>query len=418
MSRFIGIRHRVKRTAQGEARPTQIVILDGDAKPRKLDLETEDDELDFLLARLPVAWRALGEDEEVPAGVLPRHVKETAKGRKVPTGFDGFKAGDVVGLVAGGSGGNLAFALSRRAEEIGAEALCIPSGQLKDLRGEASEKDDDALILARAVRNEYTRFKPVSRRDRDLITLVETWRDREEVMKARIGADQRLRQRMIGKVFRSEEGRYPEGAIEDAYAEARANDIVVQALVKEENRLKKAVETAIEGMPVYKEFLSTVEGCGPLVAARIIAAAGDIRRFSTIDGFKAYLGVHLRDGAFPRRKAGTRANWNALGRQGFYLLADQFVKRKDSEWGKKLRAYKVQFREKHPEQVQDGKRTLYTDGHIHRMAIWRTVTRFAEALYRAWRRIEGLAGDAKTPPKARPIPTPPVTETPAPGAVP
>lgn len=30
----------------------------------------------------------------------------------------------------------------------------------------------------------------------------------------------------------------------------------------------------------------------------------------------------------------------------------------------------------------------FTDGHIHRRAVWRTVTKFAEHLYRSWRRLE------------------------------
>jgi transposase len=400
VTRFIGIRHRIKRTAKGEARPTQVVIVEGGkSKSRKIDLKNEDEELDFVLGRLPTRYGTEEEFKDAITTVLKRHVKTTETGQRAPSAYDGFTAGDVIAVVAGGSGGNLSFALSRRAEEIGAEVLCIPCGSFKDRRGDA-DKDDDALTLAKLAREFRTElFKPVTRRDRDLIFLVETWRDREDAMKARIAAEQRLRQRLIGKIFRSAEGFYPEGAIEDAFDAARSNDVIVQALLKEENRLKVEVEKAICEMPVYSQFLANVEGCGPLVAARIISAAGDIRRFATIEGFKAYLGVHIREGAFPRRQAGKRSNWNDLGRQGFYLLADQFVKRKDSEWGLKLRAYKVQFREKHPVEIKEGKRTLYTTGHIHRMAIWRTVTRFAEALYREWRRIEGLAGPAQTPKK-------------------
>lgn len=407
MTRHIGIRHRVKCTVQGEARPTQMALLvDGAAKPRLIDLDTEDDELDFLQGRLPTAWRKLEDGEGVPPGVLPRHVKETAKARKIPTAYDGFASGDVVATVAGGSGSNFTFALSRRGEEIGAEVLVIPPGSLKEWRTtHDSERDDDAALLAALAKDMREIFKPVARRDRDLITIVETWRDREDAMKARIAAEQRLRQRMIGKVFRNEEGRYPEGALEDAYDAARASDPIVQALVKEERRLNKMVEDAVQAMPIYREFLSGVEGCGPLIAARIIAGIGDIRRFETLSGFKAYCGVHVCNGAFPRRKKGSRANWSALARQGFYLfVGDQCVKRKDSEWGQKLRAYKAQFRTKHPEPSKDGKRTLYTDGHIHRMAIWRTATRFAEALFRKWRQLEGLAGPAQTPKKERPVP--------------
>jgi hypothetical protein len=54
--RVIGIRHRVKKTAEGEARPTQVVILEN-GEPKTLELETETDELDFVLGRFPTSFR-------------------------------------------------------------------------------------------------------------------------------------------------------------------------------------------------------------------------------------------------------------------------------------------------------------------------------------------------------------------------
>ena len=58
-------------------------------------------------------------------------------------------------------------------------------------------------------------------------------------------------------------------------------------------------------------------------------------------------------------------------------------------WGKKLREYKVKLREKHPEVVEVGGKKRYTDGHIHKMALWRTITKFAEWLYNEWWKLEG-----------------------------
>lgn len=65
-----------------------------------------------------------------------------------------------------------------------------------------------------------------------------------------------------------------------------------------------------------------------------------------------------------------------------------------------LLSYKLRFRERHPEVVEEavqqkrGKRTItvmkkrYTNGHIHKMAIWRTLTKFVTELFRVWTRIE------------------------------
>ena len=44
--RIIGIRHRIKKTAKNEARPTLLYILNDDGSTSTLELKTEDDELD------------------------------------------------------------------------------------------------------------------------------------------------------------------------------------------------------------------------------------------------------------------------------------------------------------------------------------------------------------------------------------
>jgi len=104
---------------------------------------------------------------------------------------------------------------------------------------------------------------------------------------------------------------------------------------------------------------------------------------------KAFLGVHvLLDGRFPRKRRGEVANWNPAGRQALYLLADQFNRRPDSQWGERLLYYKKVLRERHPEVVIENGKKRYTKGHIHKMALWRTLTKFVESLYRDWLRIE------------------------------
>ncbi len=86
---------------------------------------------------------------------------------------------------------------------------------------------------------------------------------------------------------------------------------------------------------------------------------------------------------------GSIANWDeARGRQALVQFADQMNYRPSSPWGKRLAAYKKAIRARHPEVVQENGKRRYTDGHILRMARWRTLTRFVEWMAREWMRID------------------------------
>lgn len=421
MSRVIGIRHRVKKTAEGEARPTQLCIVDGKVQ-RKLDLESETDELDFLLGHFPVKyravraddtlssfqphhikWRELKKDEEWIA--LEAHRREHGKKRfeavKVPEAYDGLRAGDQVAMALGGSGSRLAFALSRRAEELGngTAVFRVTPKDLKEWREKSGrDKNDDAETLAKMFQAGQCAFWPTNRRERDLIRLTEAYRSRIEAMKARIGCEQRLRQLIIGGIFCSEEGRYPEGSIEQAYDDRKANDAIMQALLAEESQRERELVKLVEESPVYQRIFTPIQGVGPLIAARLLVAIGDIRRFSTDAKLKAFLGVHVLasgkyadvpvEKSFPRQRGGMVANWHPDGRQALYLLADQFNRRPNSEWGQVLLRYKAHFRSQYPEALEQNGKKRYTDGHIHKMALWRTLTKFVERLFTKWWKLE------------------------------
>lgn len=423
MVRFIGIRHRVKRTAEGEARPTMVAIREG-TNVRTLELEDDTAELDFVLGRFPTSFRR-AEPEEDLSEFAPHHVKKRNKGKPneetyVPVGYEGLAAGDVVAMSLGGSGDRMAFALSRRGEEIGSSVFRIPPFVFKEQRGDAS-KEEDHRLLADLVERAPDLFYGVGPRDRQFIEMRETYRARRDIQKDRIRCEQRLRQRFIGRVFLTTDGRYPEGAIEDRFDEAKASDAILSSCLTEEKGRESELKRAVKALDVWREIFDGVEGCGEVLAGGIITPIGDIRRFPTPARLKRYCGVHvLSDGRFPRRRTGTVSNWSPEARQALFLLSQQFTYRPASEWGLYLRRMKAGFRERHPvvecgacrvpwEQCTKRKEVpmrdegetevpaeaakgrharRYTDGHIHKMAVWRTLTRFVERLHRDWTRLE------------------------------
>ncbi|TAN57185.1 hypothetical protein EPN15_05275 [Patescibacteria group bacterium] len=397
MGRIIGIRHRVKRTAEGEARPTQIVIKDGYALEYH-DLDDETAELDFVCGRFPIEYRQTREGENLTE-FQSHHIKTQKKKEsdertlKVPSKYDGLQDGDIAVMALGGSGDRLAYALSRRGDRIGAKVLRIPPSTLKETRENLGEiKEDDAKTLISLFESSRNLFYELTPRDRDLIKVSESLRARRDAQKDRIACEQRLRQRFIGRIFLSDSGYYPEGSIEDEYDKMKATDIILRNLIGEEKEREKELRKAVNELNVWHAIFSPIKGCGEVIAAGIIAPIGNIMRFKSDGALKKFAGVHvLEDGRFARKRMGSTANWNPQLRQALYLLGDQFNRHPDSVWGQKLREYKVKFREKHPEVVENGKKK-YSKAHIHKMATWRTLTKFVEWLHKEWTRIERETG--------------------------
>ena len=449
MRRHIGIRHRVKRTTKNEARPTMMAILD-EHGVRDFKLETETEEKDFLLGVLPIAWqgaspldqvgacpvhhckwRKLKKDEnpeQFPSHHLRHEGKDVFLLTKVPSAYEGYREGDMVGMVLGGSGDRFAYALSRRGEAIGASVYRITPFALMALRQARgltkAEKDIDHTLLAELVMFENHHFQLVTPRERELIALRQFFDERMDAMRERVKCDVRLARRMVGQVFLNPEGFYPEGRIEDLTDEKKASDVILQGMAKEEAARDRELAKAVAELEVYQRLLGEVEGVGPRIAAGIIAGIGEVRRFPTSAKLKAFCGVHVQRGgkyanvppehAFPRKRSGEASHWNeALVRQSLLRFGENFYLRPKSFWGQKFSYYKQTFRERHPEvvckqcgvpwaecQTQSMHSRAYNDGHITRMAMWRTLTKFVEWLWKAWWELEVEHGATKPPRKA------------------
>jgi hypothetical protein len=385
------------------------IITDGNMK--RVDLAEDTDELDFVLGRLPVKYRPVEPNEDL-SGFIVRHLKarKIKEGEDtstlpqkflyslgplglhlvthVPSVYDGLKPGDEVAMIMGGSGDRLAFALSRQAEKIGAKIYRIPVARLKKYRESITcDIDEDAVTLADMLVLRPEEFYLMRPADRKLILVVERFRAHRDAMKERIKCQLRIYQRMSGKIFCSEDGMYPEGTIEDEFDKAKASDEILIALVKEEGRRKRELTAALNDLDVFQKVFKPIEGMGTL-AGPIIATIQDIRRFQSDPKLQAFCGVHVKDGRFVRQRAGVQSNWKKEARQALYLFADQCNRRPDSVWGQRFLQYKANLRAKHPEVVVVDDKKRYTDGHIHKMAAWRTLSRLVRHIYKAWWKIE------------------------------
>jgi len=188
----------------------------------------------------------------------------------------------------------------------------------------------------------------------------------------------------------------------------KASSPVLLALEQEEGLALKNLEKAVQALDIFQEVFAHIPGCGPRITAGLMSAIVDIRRFKTAAKLVKYLGAHvLPDGTFPRRRIGQTSNWDPDGRQEVWNIGGQFLRQinSDTKWGNYLKKMKIALRAKHPDIVEvvvinkDGKKAKvkrYTNGHIQKMATWRTLTRFTESL---WTELWKLEKSAKASPQ-------------------
>lgn len=351
-ARTIGIRHQRKRTVGGAARPTQIAIYNGAKRPLVLDLEDTQAELDFVVGQLPLKWRVVEPDEDLE-GVPERHIKwKNTKAKKndkpegvpdshlrlekgtwrqatkVASHYEGLRTGDSIAMVLGGSGDTFAAALTTRATRMGAAVYRISPHMLHDLRLD-DDKDQDAHLLAQTLTQRPALFYRSRPREAAIVHVKERWDLLWQATQARIACEQRLHQQAVGKAFR-EAGDVDGGnaALEHAYDQLKANDETFQNLLAAERRCERELDKAVKRTDVWQKVFADVEGIGPRLAGRIIAAVGDIRRFIVE--------------ANPNQIAGSKARSDEIERRLdvqtlFAHVADEIAQDSDKSMWRKLR---------------------------------------------------------------------------------
>lgn len=156
-----------------------------------------------------------------------------------------------------------------------------------------------------------------------------------------------------------------------------------------EKHLEKDIKDLVKEYPIYNLYLKDVKGISHILSAGLISWVGDISRFQTISKLWAYSGLHVIEGEAARRRKGEPSNWNSRLKTHCWKLGESFVKSR-GEYRGLYDKYRAADELLHPEPVVDGKRTLYTKGHMFARAKRKTVKVFLSHLWVRWRELEGL----------------------------
>jgi hypothetical protein len=439
--RVIGVRHRQKVTTEGEARPTALCIAQaGDPDNTvELQLESEQDEIDWAHGKLPIAfrlvtpeddptafhpwhlqWKKVKENEPIE-GIPESHLRKDGKTverlHKVPSEFAGYQPGDIVVMLSGGSGNLFAHLLSRVGEKIGSKVVRTSAARAKEFRSTTEYAEIEhmhrALVWMHKLNPE--KFRELLPRHRAQVEVEELYKLFEEVQNDRKACGLRLFQRAKRFAFTGDGVETQEMVtVQERHKALLASDPVHLALEAEEKRIEREALKVMEGMPIYDRVLKPVAGIGPRIALRLIASIPDITAFETKEQFAAFCGVHALGtngkkmqkgetppasrGGFPRRKRGVVCDWKPALRQALFLFDDQLNRNPGSHWGARRVVIKQAYRVKHPEPVEElneaGRKVKrYTDGHIQNMARWKTLNKFCRWLFRELKKLEAAASE-------------------------
>lgn len=306
--RIIGVAHRRKQSAQGQARPTVIAVDTGRKKPKAHKIDDELGEFAFVAGLYPTGkhrdlqesddlalykpcpWvfrtRPLTEDDP---DQIPKHLQTTAVGKNgtkvpgiitgVPSKTDGIKAGDTIVTMTGGSGGMLTWAMAQKARELGegTRVMIIPTGQFAKCFPD--QREDDHLNLVTLFKERPELFRQATEADTDIIRLQFIFREWEQAQQARKAAQQRAHQAAIGTIFAQSTVGFDGISFAHGLNAVAAAHPSVEALATLEGDFYKDLGRLIRRFPIYANVLADVSGVGPRIAAGLLSQIGDFTRF-------------------------------------------------------------------------------------------------------------------------------------------
>jgi len=219
----------------------------------------------------------------------------------------------------------------------------------------------------RAASQKNSENQPTTAKFSRMRTLVEIFYDAEDL---RIRTEARLR--ALG-----EDLKVPNEDVRGIFA-------VLSWLRSAEKSARKEIEMEVKNEELWKQYLSKINGIGPILAAGLIGYIEDIERFETVSKLWAYAGLHVVEGKAPRRRRGQKINWNPKLRVLCWKIGESFVKMRGGGGYRDLyEKHRAEY-----EAREDLKKEA--KGRRYAMAKRKTVKIFLSHLWEVWRRLESL----------------------------
>ena len=192
---------------------------------------------------------------------------------------------------------------------------------------------------------------------------------------------------LIERYYQTQEHRIAIGnqvrALKEAGEEINPLEDYYKRFFEIEKDIAKYLGKSVKKHSMWK-WLTSVKGIGPILGSASISTI-NITVADHASSIWKYAG--LAPGQ--KRERGKKLDYNPFLKMTCWKIGESFVKTR-GEYRKIYDSSKEFYKNKFPVEKKDGKKTLYTKGHIHAMAKRRTVKLFLSHFWLEWRKLEGL----------------------------
>lgn len=143
----------------------------------------------------------------------------------------------------------------------------------------------------------------------------------------------------------------------------------ISSLREVEGQAIRRLQAAMKRHPLGA-FVQETPGLGAKTVGRFLGAVGPLEARTSPAQLWAYCGLHVVDGAAPRRRRGEVSNWSTRGRVRAYLMAWASVKQAGGETRRRSPYRDIYERAlAHDAELQAGRPVPLTDGHMRARAM-------------------------------------------------
>lgn len=197
-----------------------------------------------------------------------------------------------------------------------------------------------------------------------------------------------------------------------------------------EKDIEKLIVRQLKNHALWTQYLSKIQGIGPLIAAGLISYIDDIEKFDHVSSLWQYSGygmnrfctqckkptyveVKYETGkvakklhpiescpqcnnktipVLQKRTIGYQSNWNDRLKVLAWKASNSFVKQSaaKSKYRKLYDKIKKEEHKLHPKKIVSNGKTSFNDGHLHNRALRKVSKIFLAHVWQTWRRQEGL----------------------------